>query len=156
MKICIICIASQGVKHKSYSNLQLLLISKHYWKDLSIDFVTGLSVSSNGKSKIYHSILVIADWPTKIVCYKPVKVIVDALGLVEVIIEVVINHHNLPNSIVVDCDSIFTSKIWLSLCYSLKTKESYQSLCITDRQLDWIWKPHNRSLYPGFCYVFIK
>ncbi len=56
------------------------------------------------------------------VYYEPVKVIIDALGLVEVILDVVIRHHGLPHSIVSDWGLVFTSKFWLSLCYFLGIK----------------------------------
>ena len=49
------------------------------------------------------------------VYYKPVKVTIDAAGLVEVIIDVVERHYGLSNSIVTDRGSLFTSKFWSSL-----------------------------------------
>ena len=55
-----------------------------------MDFVTGLPLSSDWKGNNYNSILVIVNRLTKIVHYKPVKVTIDALGLAEVIIDVVV------------------------------------------------------------------
>ena len=49
--------------------------------------------------------------------YKPVKVTINAPGLAEVIINMVVRHHSLPDSIVTDRGSLFNSKFWLSLCY---------------------------------------
>ena len=54
--------------------------------------------------------------------YEPVKITIDAPGLAEVIIDVVIRHHGLPNSIVTDRGSLFTSKFWSLLCYFLGIK----------------------------------
>ena len=54
--------------------------------------------------------------------YKPIKVIIDASGLAEVIIDVIVRHHGLPDSIVTDRGSLFTSKFWSSLCYFLGIK----------------------------------
>ena len=51
------------------------------------------------------------------VYYKLVKVTIDALGLAKVIIDVIMRHHGLPDSIVTDRGSLFTSKFWSSLCY---------------------------------------
>ncbi len=56
-----------------------------------MDFVTGLSISANWKSDSYNSILVIVDRLTKMVYYEPVKITIDALGLVEVIVDVVVH-----------------------------------------------------------------
>ena len=51
--------------------------------------------------------------------YEPVKVTIDAPGLAEVIVDVVVRHHVLPNSILSDRGSFFTSKFWSLLCYFL-------------------------------------
>ena len=55
-----------------------------------MDFVTGLPLSSDWKGDSYDSILVIVDRLTKMVHYEPVKVTIDAPGLAEVIIDVVV------------------------------------------------------------------
>ncbi len=99
---CDVCLASKSVRHKLYSDLQSLPMPTHRWKDLSMDFVTGLPVSTNLKGETYDSILVIVDRLTKMVHYEPVKVTIDAPALAEVIIEAVVQHHGLPDSIVSD------------------------------------------------------
>ncbi len=62
---CIVCLASKSVRHKLYGDLQSLLVSIHWWKDLSMDFVIRLPVSTNWKGETYDSILVIIDKLTK-------------------------------------------------------------------------------------------
>ena len=54
--------------------------------------------------------------------YKLVKVTINASGLAEVIINMVVRHHGLPDSIVTDRELLFTSKFWSSLCYFLGIK----------------------------------
>ena len=54
--------------------------------------------------------------------YKPVRVTIDASGLAEVIINVVVQHHGLPDSIVTDEGLLFTSKFWSSLYYFVNIK----------------------------------
>ena len=54
--------------------------------------------------------------------YKPVKITIDAPGLTEVIIDVVVWHHGLPDFIIIDWGSLFTSKFWFLLCYFLGIK----------------------------------
>ena len=51
--------------------------------------------------------------------YKPVKITINTLGFVKVIINVVVRHHGLSDSIVNDWDSLFISKFWSLLCYFL-------------------------------------
>ena len=75
-----------------------------------MDFVTGLPVSANWKGDSYDSILVIINQSTKMVHYKLVKVTIDTPGLAEVILDVVVWHHSLPDLIVINRGSLFTSK----------------------------------------------
>ncbi len=58
----------------------------------------------------------------KMVHYVPVKITIDAPGLAEVIINVVVHHHGVSESIVTDQGSLFTSKFWSSLFYFLGIK----------------------------------
>ena len=102
VKGCNICLVLKTVCDKPYGDLQSLPVSTHHWKNLSMNFVTSLPISIDWKGDNYNSILVIIDRLTKMVHYKLVKVIIDAPGLAEVIIDVVVRHHGLPDSIVID------------------------------------------------------
>ena len=62
-----------------------------------MDFVTGLLILIDWKGDSYDFILVIVDWLTKIIHYKPIKIILDAFALAKVIIDVVVCHHGLPD-----------------------------------------------------------
>ena len=117
MKRCDVCVTSKAVRHKPYGNLESLPISTHWWKNLSIDFYTSLPRSTNWESEIYNFILVIVNWLTKIVYYELVKVTINAHGIAEVIIDVVVRYHRLPDSIVSHWGSVFTFKFWSFLCY---------------------------------------
>ena len=55
--------------------------------------------------------------------YKLVKVTINAPGLGKVILDVVVRHHNIPDFIVSDQGSVFTSKFWSSFCYFLGIKK---------------------------------
>ena len=119
---CDICLVSKAVQHKPYGDLQSLPVPTHRWKNLSMDFVTGLPILMDWKGDSYDSIFVIVNRLTKMVHYEPVKVTIDALGLAEVIIDVVVKHYGLPDSIVTNRGSLFTSKFWSLLCYFLGIK----------------------------------
>ncbi len=75
-----------------------------------MDFVTDLAISANWKGDSYNSILVIINRLTKMVHYVPVKVTINAPGLAEEIIDVVVRYHGVLESIVTDQGSLFTSK----------------------------------------------
>ena len=122
VKSCDVCLALKAVRHKPYGDLQSLPVPTHQWKDLTMDFVTGLPISTNWKGDSYDSILVIVDQLTKIVHYELVKITMDAPVLAKVIIDVVVRHHGFPDSIVTNRGSMFTSKFCSSLCYFLGIK----------------------------------
>ena len=75
-----------------------------------MDFVTGLPLFTDWKGNSYDSILVIVDRLTKMVHYEPVKITINAPGLAEVIIDVVLRYHGLPDFIISNQGAIFTSK----------------------------------------------
>ena len=47
VKGCDVCLASKAVRHKLYGDLQSLPVPTYRWKDLSMDFVTGLPISTD-------------------------------------------------------------------------------------------------------------
>ncbi len=57
-----------------------------------MNFVTGLSISTNLKGETYDSILVIVDRLTEMVHYKPVKMTINFLAIAEFIIKAVMKH----------------------------------------------------------------
>ena len=87
-----------------------------------MDFVTGLPILTNWKRDSYNSIFVIINQLTKMVYYEPIKVIIDVSGLAEVIINLVVKYHSLPNSIVTKRWLFFNLKFWSLLCYFLDIK----------------------------------
>lgn len=139
VKGCDVSLALKTVRHKPYGNLQSMPIPIHCWKDLLMDFMTGLLVSTNWKGQTYNLILVIVDWLTKMVYYKLLKVIINALGLAKVILDVVIQYHVLPNSIVTYWGFLFTFNFWTSLCYFLGIKQQLSTTFQTpiDRQTEY-------------------
>lgn len=71
--------------------------------------------------------------------YKLVKVTINALDLGKVILNIVVWHHNISNSMVSDWTSVFISKFWSSLCYFLgiKWRLSTSFYLQTDGQTEW-------------------
>ena len=130
--------ASKAVCHKPYGDLQSLLLPTHHWMDLLMDFVTGLPILTDWKGDSYDLIFVIVDRLTKMVHYKPVKITINTSGLAEVIINVIVRHYGLPDSIVTNQGLLFISKFWLLLCYFLgiKRKPSTAFYLQTDGQTE--------------------
>lgn len=64
-----------------------------------MDFVIGLLLSIDWKSDSYDAILDLVDCLTKMVYYEPIKMTLDIANLTKVIINVVIRHHSLSESI---------------------------------------------------------
>ena len=118
-----------------------------------MDFVTGLPLSVDWKSDSYDSILIIVDRLTKMVHYKPVKVTIDASELAEVILDVVVRYHGLPNSIVTDRSLLFTSKFWLLLRYFLGIKQRLSTAF--HPQIDGQTKRQNSTM-EAYLQVFIN
>lgn len=56
----------------------------------------------------------------KMIYYKPVKISIDALSLVEVILDIIVQHHGLSDCIISDKGSVFTLKFWSTLYYVLE------------------------------------
>lgn len=115
--------ALKAVKHKPCGNQQLLPVFTDCWKNLSIDFITELPISTIWNDNNYDSILVIIDGLTKIVHYETVMITINVLELGEVILNMAMQYYGLINSIVVDWDLVFILKLWLSLCYFLEIKQ---------------------------------
>lgn len=88
-----------------------------------MDFIIGLPISINLKSKTYDSILVIIDQLIKIVHYELVKTTINTSSLTKIIIDMVVRHYDLPDPIISDCYSFFNSKFWFLLCYFLGIKK---------------------------------
>lgn len=118
-----------------------------------MDFVTGLPISTNWKVETYDTILVIVDWLTKMIYYKPVKIIINVSGLAEVIIEAVVQHYGLLDSILRDYGSVFTLKFVSSLCYFLVIKQKL--LTVFYPQIDGQTKRQN-SIMEAYFRAFVN
>ena len=84
-----------------------------------MDFITGLSTCYHGERK-YDAILVVVDRYTKMARYIPTQKTIDSAGLAEVIYENVIRLFGVPEGIVTDRGTVFTSAYWSHLCSHLK------------------------------------
>ena len=85
--------------------------------------------------------------------FKLIKVTINAPSLVEVIIDIIVRYHGLPDLIVTNRGSLFTSKFWLLLCYFLGIKQKLSTIFYpqTDSQI----KKQN-SIIKTYLQVFVN
>ena len=107
---CSVCAMIKSSRHKSYDKLTSLSTPTHKWKDILLDFVTGLPPFKDWRGHIYDSILVIVNRLTKMLYYIAVDKTLDAKQFAQVLIENLIRYHGLSDSIVTNRGSLFTSQ----------------------------------------------
>lgn len=131
------CAMTKSSRHKPYGKLTPLPVPTHKWKDISLDFVTGLPPSKDWRGHTCDSIAVIVDRLTKMSHYIAVDKTLDAEQFAQVLIENLARYHGLPDSIVTDRGSLFTSQFWSSLAYFLGDETSpLDSFSSSDRWPD--------------------
>ena len=87
------------------------------------------------------------------VYYEPVKVIINAPGLVEIILDMVVWHHDLSNSMITDRGLRFTLKLWSSLYFFLRVKRRFSIAFYL--QIDSQTKRHN-SMIEAYLRAFVN
>lgn len=114
VKFCQICRRTKASTHAPYGSLKALSVPNGRWKHISMDFIVGLPLS-NG----HDAILVVVDRLTKMKHLIPCNTTDDADKLARLFIVYVWKHHGLPETIVSDRGSLFTSEFWTRLCKRL-------------------------------------
>lgn len=104
---CAVCQRTKGTNRLPTGTLKTLEVSTTPWSEISMDFIEQLPKSSK-----YDSILVIVDRLTKWAIFIPTTTTLTSSGLAELILDRLISQHGLPNAIVSDRGSKFTSKLW--------------------------------------------
>jgi hypothetical protein len=104
---CEVCQRNKGETVKSSGTLQPLQIPPAIWKDISMDFITGLPKSRN-KSVI----MVVVDCLSKYAHFCALHHPLTASMVAQIFMDQVFKLHGMPNSIVSDRDLTFTSNFW--------------------------------------------
>ena len=120
-KTCDICQRTKTLRHRPYGELQSLPQPSGPWKEISIDFVTGLPPSKR-QGRVYDAILVVVDRYTKMVRYLACSKKITAVEMADLIFEEVFLRYGVANGVVSDRGSLFTSAYWSEICYQLKVK----------------------------------
>ncbi|GJY81069.1 putative reverse transcriptase domain-containing protein [Tanacetum coccineum] len=115
------CLTCSRVKAECQKPSGLLVqpkTSMWKWERITMDFVTKLPKTSTGHDAIW----VIVDRLTKSAHFIPIRATDSMETLTRLYIKEIISRHGIPISIISDCDSHFTSRIWQSLQNALGTQ----------------------------------
>ena len=118
VRSCPQCQQNKPSNQKPIGLLQPLPIPERRWQQVTMDLITQLPKSRNGND----AIVVFIDKLTKMVHYAATKTTVDAVELAKLFICNVVRLHGVPESIVSDRDTRFTSNFWKSLWSQFGTK----------------------------------
>jgi hypothetical protein len=114
VKNCHICKRSKATRDAYNGLLQPIPLGSQPWKDISLDFITGLPLCEGN-----NSILVVACRLTKerhfIPCFAGQEG-TTAEATAKLLLQHVWKHHGLPNSIISDRGPQFVAAVWKILC----------------------------------------
>ena len=117
IKNCYVCSSAKPARNRQ-KELFLLLVPHQPWKDLTINFIIELPVSSNACYPRSRHIWVVTDRLTMEKHFVPCQD-VTASYLARMFIQVVLRTYGLSSSIVSDHGTQFTSNFWKALCQQL-------------------------------------
>ena len=109
-KTCGTCVTSKDANNKLTSLLHSLLIPDRPWQSIGLDFMGPLPKSNN-----FDYLLVVIDWLTSQVHLVPTMMTITTRGIAWLILKEVVRLHGIPESIVSDQDTKFTSIFWKEL-----------------------------------------
>jgi len=112
-----VCQRNKVIQHKKFGLLEPLEVPIRPWTAISMDFIVGLP-KSNGYTKIW----VIVDRFSKMAHFIPLRTEEHIKELALTFVKEVWRLHGLPETIVSDRDTRFTSKFWTSLMQLLQVK----------------------------------
>jgi hypothetical protein len=104
------CERGKVPQHQPYGLLHLLPVPKGPWLSLSMDFITDISLA-NGKDSIF----VVVDWVTKMAHFILCTKVVTEEETTKLFLEYAYCIHGLPNDIVSNTRTQFTSNFWKRL-----------------------------------------
>ena len=113
-KTCSICVTAKDTNSKPAGQLHSLLILDRPWQSIGMDFMGLLPKSNN-----FDYLLVIIDQLMLQVHLVPTPMTVTARGVMWLILKEVMRLHGIPESIVSDRNTKFTSIFWKELLYRL-------------------------------------
>ncbi|KAL0562089.1 hypothetical protein IC582_002539 [Cucumis melo] len=120
---CLVCQQVKAPRQKPAGLLQPLSIPEWKWKNVSMDFITGLSRTLRGFTVIW----VVVDRLTKSAHFVPGKSTYTASKWAQLYMSEIVRLHGVPVSIVSDRDARFTSKFWKGLQTAMVTRLDFST-----------------------------
>ncbi|SLM35611.1 Ribonuclease H-like domain [Lasallia pustulata] len=137
---CLVCQGARVTRRKQPGLLQPIPIPKRAWEVLTPDFITGLP-ESHAYGGAYNAILVVVCKFLKMAYYIPAKKDWTAGQLAEAFVREIIRLHRVPQALISDHGSVFTSWLWANLIFALKidcrTLEQYLRSYVNYQQDNW-------------------
>lgn len=116
---CLICQRVQIICKRQLKLLQLIFILKELWEVLTLNFITGLS-ESHAYEGVYDAILMVMCKFSKMSHYISVRKDWTAGQLVKAFAREIIRLHEVSQALISDCESVFISRLWINLIFTLK------------------------------------
>lgn len=121
---CFTCQQVKAEHQRPPGTLQPLPIPEWKWSGISMDFIVGLPRSNRGSDSIW----VIVDRLTKSAHFVPVKTTYSAPTLARIFIRDIVRLHGVPDTIVSDRGSVFTSHFWQSFQEAFGSRLDFSSV----------------------------
>jgi len=108
---CNSCHRNKIQRDKRYDKITQLNASDASWKSVTMNFITKLSTSKNSAWGVkFNSILTIVDRLIKYIMFISFKKITTASVLMYIILQELINNHELSKKFIINRDKLFTSR----------------------------------------------
>ena len=120
-RTCGVCATTKAVNARPMGLLKPLQVPRRPWQYVGIDFVGPLPLSEN-RNGAFDMICVVIDQLTSMVHLVPTRQTYGAAEIAEVVFEHVYKLHGLPERIISDRDTLFTSTFWRRLHELLGTE----------------------------------
>lgn len=130
---CETCQRIKPVRHAPFGYLKPLEIPQRRWESVSLDLITGLPTSSS-----FDAVLVVVDRLTKMAHFVPCNSNLNSQTFARLYRDSIFRLHGLPESVVSDRGSIFTSSFTMELSkiLSIRTRLSTAFHPQTDGQTE--------------------
>ena len=116
---CLKCQRNKASTQKPGGKLQPLQVPADRWSEVTMDFITGLPCTPKG----HDAVMVMCDRLTKMVYFAPCTKECDAKDAALLFRKYVFVNHGMPEVIISDRDTRFTSRFWQELMNAIGTKQ---------------------------------